>query len=448
MKMYFSKKSVRAAAEKIINTALIFCCAAAMTFTASAVSGNEIKLEANGSEAALELYFPQAAAEETASMQLSVSVNAGSDAVNVEFIPDGGLSSKIVESRYQSNTGTLNIYLAGTEALFPADGYLTVGKVKITSANGSGAATLDIVKDSVKFVRGGELVSPDGTIDYPVPVSISSSGQSVSGGTGGAVTERPDYPSYPVYPVYPNYPAVNGVPETLPSVTDNGAFPAEADGERRDDAAGGEDILPDTQEIAEENGDPPDTSDLQDALSRADGYRKSDYSESSYDDLAEAAENAKEVLSDPAASQDEVDEALLDIENAIGMLTLGDDIPSGAEGYGENHGAGAGTDGGNGEYPTADYGENGMPIPDVSERGDGSSDVLNADLGETAETDAAYADASANGDMPSENSGVSDSKNSPAVLLAIIAAAVIAAAAAVVIIKLKKKPADGNQNKD
>lgn len=86
-----------------------------LTLNAYAAESNEIRLESNGGEAVLELYFPQAAAEEIASMQVSVSVKANSDSVDLEFIPDSGLSSKIVESRYKNDTGILNIYLAGTE---------------------------------------------------------------------------------------------------------------------------------------------------------------------------------------------------------------------------------------------------------------------------------------------------------------------------------------------
>ncbi|MDE5576804.1 MAG: hypothetical protein K2J11_05415 [Oscillospiraceae bacterium] len=114
----FNKKSVGISAgimKKMLSAAaLIICCIMPLTISASAAEVNEIKLEANGSEASLELYFPQAAAEGIASMQMSVYVAANSDSVDLEFIPDSGLAAKIVESRYQSDTGMLNIYLAGT----------------------------------------------------------------------------------------------------------------------------------------------------------------------------------------------------------------------------------------------------------------------------------------------------------------------------------------------
>ncbi len=63
-----------------------------------------------------------------------------------------------------------------------------------------------------------------------------------------------------------------------------------------------------------------DTTALAEAVSRAELYKKSNYSESSYRNLRDAVEKAKALLLDDEAEQERIDEALLIIENAIGML--------------------------------------------------------------------------------------------------------------------------------
>ncbi len=439
IKMFFTEMISAKKIKRTVAAAIAFCCAAAMTLTVSAVSGNEITLEADGGGAVLELYFPQAAAEGIASMQISVSVSANAGKVNAEFIPDSSLAAKIVESRYQSGTGMLNIYLAGTETLFPTDGRLTVGSVRITSENGSGTALLEVVKDSVRFVRGGELVSPEGETDYPSSVNVAVSGQSAP--------NIPDEtgPDYPYYPSYPNYPPVNGFPSAVPSLTEPVALPSGADGILND-----EEVLPDggngnpgSADSVGERLDPPDTSALLEALSRADDYRKSDYTESSYADLAEAIDNANKLLSDPNAVQDEIDEALLDIENAIGMLTVKNDIPSGADGYGENKTEGAGNNGGladggeSGESGEASVSETVGQAPD----GSGENEYGRDDDQVSDNTDGSDGDLSAAGGQPTEN------VSSPAVWIIIAIIAVIAAAAVIVVRKLKNKASDGKHFK-
>ncbi len=157
--------------------AAILCCIVALTVTASAAAENKIKLKADGSEAQITIDFPQAAAEEIASMQLSLSISVSSGKPDIEFIPDKNLPAKIAESRY-SETGVLNIYLAGSKPLFSGSAPLSVGKVKISG--GSASAEVSIIEDSVKFVRGGELIAGDdlteayGGIDLPAPVTITT----------------------------------------------------------------------------------------------------------------------------------------------------------------------------------------------------------------------------------------------------------------------------------
>lgn len=435
--------------------ALMICCVLPLTLTASAV-GNEVKLEANGNEASLEVYFPQAAAEAIASMQISLSVTANSENVDLEFTPDSGLSSKIVESRYQSETGTLNIYLAGTESLFSSSGYTKVGVIKINSdTNSSAAATVGVVKDSVKFVRSGELVSPDSSADYPAPVTITS-GQSSSG------TQNPSYPNYPNYPTENYFPNIsvstggnNGRNDNDSNDKDETQRSVRDDSDDISDNDGIDDVLLEEQDTVGENLNPPDTSELLDAVSKADGYREKDYTENSYKDLKDAVDKANDVISDPNSTQDDIDDALLDIQNAIGMLKPQNDIPSGAEGYGGNNGSGA--DAGDrgslfGDDIVSVDEDNEYVQDGQSSDGNGTGHDGNGNAVQT-EQNGDIVNAS-DGSQPINSdpfSGNEESGKSPVMLIAIIAAAVVIAAAAALIVLKKvngKKAAEVNRFKN
>lgn len=451
----FNKKSVGIPAEimkKMLSAAaLIICCIMLPAINASAAEVNEIKLEANGSEASLELYFPQAAAEEIASMQMSVYVTANSDSVDLEFIPDSGLSAKIVESRYQSDTGMLNIYLAGTEALFPSSGSIKVGSIRIsTSGSGAASAAVDVVRDSVRFVRSGELVSPDNDTDYPASVTVTAAGQSAP------ITQDPVYPNYSTVNYFPNITLTTDA-DTNRNDIDEVWKPVRNDDYTEPDAdiGGYDDAVLEEQDTIGENMNPPDLAALLDALSRAEDYRRADYSESSYADFEEAVNKANEVISDPYATQDEIDEALLNVENAVGMLRPRNDVPSGAEGYSENKAGMVGSDSnyvngyGQGEQP---YGVDGINYN--INGGNGSNGINGNNGGVQAAQDGNIVNASDgvqtvdHADDPfagNDNGG----KNHLLWIVVIAVIAVIAAVASIIVIKKTndKKSADGNHFK-
>lgn len=495
MSIFFGNMTVGNRAGKIkkglVSIALAICCMAARTADVSAASENEIELKANGSEAELELCFPRGAAEEISSMQISVSVRSSSENVYAEFIPDGGLASKITESRYQSDTGVLNIYLAGNRSLFSDSGLLTVGRVKISAGGNNGAsAVVGVVQDSFKFVRGGELISPDGEMGYPPSVNLTTPGYTAPDSTvpDTAVADFPAPDSAAPDSSAPDSAAPNSaapdsaVPDnTVPHSTasseqptanvfgnnsdtyvpSGNAFPvyvstggdlgytAPAGGGnydyRNDRSYGNADSgvayepynyntpEPAAQDPIGENLNPPDTSALQDVLSRADSYDQKDYSDNSYGDLNDAVNNANDMLADPNATQDDIDDAMLEVENAIGMLTLRNDIPSGAEGYGANNGE----DFDGGYYNSAygqNAGENGEALPlgqngDLSGDGDGQKD------GNAAQDENAAG--LTNSLLFSENGRLSEGGGG--ILTIGIVSVIAAAAAAVIVIKRPKK---------
>lgn len=59
---------------------------------------------------------------------------------------------------------------------------------------------------------------------------------------------------------------------------------------------------------------------LEETIKAAEALNKADYTEASYNALLEAIANAKAVLNDPNATNDQIAQALADLENAIGAL--------------------------------------------------------------------------------------------------------------------------------
>ncbi|MDE6598540.1 MAG: FIVAR domain-containing protein, partial [Oscillospiraceae bacterium] len=374
-------------------------------------------------------------------------VTADSDSVHLEFIPDRGLAAKIVESRYQSDTGMLNIYLAGTKALFPSSGSVKVGRVRIsTSGSGAASAAVEAVRDSVKFVRSGELVSPDSDTDYPASVTLTAAGQSLP------ITQDPTYPNYSTVNYFPNITLTTDADKNR-NDTDEVWKPVRNDDytESDDYVGGNDDAVLEEQDTIGENMNPPDLAALLDALSRAGDYRRADYTESSYADLEEAVNKANDVISDPYATQDEIDEALLNVENAIGMLRPRNDVPSGAEGYSENK---AGMVGGDSNYVNG-YGQGELPYDGdgINYNINGGGNGFNGGSGSgglQAAQDGNIVNASDGAQMMDHAddpfAGNDNGSKNPVLWIIVIAAiAVIAAVASIIVIKKTndKKSADG-----
>ncbi len=65
--------------------------------------------------------------------------------------------------------------------------------------------------------------------------------------------------------------------------------------------------------------------DLENTITEAESLPKGDYTESSYNDMLKALENAKNVLADPASTEEQIRQALSDLQNAIGALVKNPD---------------------------------------------------------------------------------------------------------------------------
>ncbi len=161
-------------------------------------------------EYSMELYIPNAAKEEIATLSLKLEVDvdptvSGNDFNDpvVEFSKDVTSKAKVYEYRYQSS---LNIYIAGIEALFNEDDTLNIGTVSLQTVSGESVALSGVRltddEDAIMVVRGwgdAEAVSrenwQDGTEDPgpdtpPDPDAKVDTEFSVSDGSGVTVSEK------------------------------------------------------------------------------------------------------------------------------------------------------------------------------------------------------------------------------------------------------------------
>lgn len=382
----------------------LLCCVTALGTVVFAVSSAQtVELSANGRVAQLVMDFPQAAAEEIASMQISLVITPSSDSADIEFVPDSGLAAKIVESRYNSDTDVLTVYLAGTKALFSDTLPLTVGEIRIGGSDVS--AVVSVKEGSIKFVRGSELVTPSGDVVYPNSVTIS---------TGGT-------------PAPPSSSSTSSVPSSKPSSSTTSSSSSSTSSASSSDAT-----KPNEPVIVPV--EPADTSSLADAVDRAGGYKRGDYTEDSYGTLVEALNKAREVLSNTGAAQSEVDEALLVLENAIGMLTPANNAPSGTGGYSSdisspssNSGDSSGSSGSSSAVSSETTTDNSSSDIDSNEQ--------------TVSSEQYPSDSSRTPDTSKSDSSETEKSGNNAVIWIIIVMAVLAVTAAALIaaLKLKKK---------
>lgn len=237
----------------------------------------EVLLEKNETQTAVvvKVQIPNAEQERISSLQLKLLVKdaAGNPAgeeilgriASLAITFDDGISgkAKIQEQIYHEDTGSLNIYISGTEPLFSDqdENLLTVG---IVSAVILGEEDMEIYlgtdADSFQVVKGRSVVS---ILSEVQPVSFKAAGNP-------ADAQEPQDPQNPQNPG-----------EQLPAV---------------------------------------DKSKLERVLAQAAEYVETDYTSESYGVLKKAVEEGRVVYDKQDASQTEVDQAVWAIENAIGGL--------------------------------------------------------------------------------------------------------------------------------
>ena len=254
----------------IARIVVMLLIASVLPLQVSAAEKESIELAVEAEQVGVSLTLPQSVSGNILSLQVGLKVDS-----NVQEEPTATFQfsenvAKVADYRYNQEKGILNIYLSGTKTLFQnGTESLKLGNVQINTTNENGATVhVSVVEDSVKMVKGTktEVIQ---NIDYPEKAEIIL-------GNGGN--------------------------------QDNGGDP---------DNGGDQD-----------NGDAQDKTELQQVMEMAKSYTQSEYTKESYAVLQKAMEMAQKVLDKEDATEEEITEALKNLENAIGSLVKKEDTSS------------------------------------------------------------------------------------------------------------------------
>lgn len=288
--------------------------------TLAANTEDEIQVTEQG---VVSVLSEHAAAEGISTLQLSLKVEpVQADAV-VSFAFAEDCKAKIAEFRYHKDTGLLNLYLSGTKGLFDTEtDSLTLGTVTVQDENGEGVtATVSVVADSLKYVYGTKVQQrPAYVLDA---VTINAKNQDTPD-----TPDEPDTPDTPDEPDEPENPENPGNPENPEKPENPGDFNnPDTPGE------GGSGTL-NAERFKE----------LETTLTNARTYSADQYTAESYAVLKAAMEEADALMKRPDATDAEIEEAVLKLQNAIGVL----DPVQGGSGNGSDSDKNNGTNGNNG----------------------------------------------------------------------------------------------------
>lgn len=178
---------------------------------ALAASGDGLRLDQGGT---VTVVSQHAAKEEVSSLCFSLSVESA-NAARVEFEFEDS-RAKIKDFRYDQATGSLKVYLAGTEALF-AEGTeaLAVGKIKVLDGSGNEVtATVSAVENSLQYVYGTEAVTMQG-VELPDAVQIGPAAVQPQPPSEPQPPAQPQPPSEPQPPAQPQAPVATQAPVAL-----------------------------------------------------------------------------------------------------------------------------------------------------------------------------------------------------------------------------------------
>ena len=248
----------------IARIVVMLLIASVLPLQVSAAEKESIELAVEAEQVGVSLTLPQSVSGNILSLQVGLKVETTATFQFSENV------AKVADYRYNQEKGILNIYLSGTKTLFQnGTESLKLGNVQINTTNENGATVhVSVVEDSVKMVKGTktEVIQ---NIDYPEKAEIIL-------GNGGN--------------------------------QDNGGDP-DNDGDQ-------------------DNGDAQDKTELQQVMEMAKSYTQSEYTKESYAVLQKAMEMAQKVLDKEDATEEEITEALKNLENAIGSLVKKEDTSS------------------------------------------------------------------------------------------------------------------------
>ena len=254
----------------IARIVVLLLIAAVLPLQVSAAEKESIELAVEAEQVGVSLTLPQSVSGNILSLQVGLKVDSNVQEETTATFQFSENVAKVADYRYNQEKGILNIYLSGTKTLFQnGTESLKLGNVQINTTNENGATVhVSVVENSVKMVKGTktEVIQ---NIDYPEKAEIIL-------GNGGN--------------------------------QDNGGDP---------DNGGDQD-----------NGDAQDKTELQQVMEMAKSYTQSEYTKESYAVLQKAMEMAQKVLDKEDATEEEITEALKNLENAIGSLVKKEDTSS------------------------------------------------------------------------------------------------------------------------
>lgn len=251
----------------IARIVVMLLIASVLPLQVSAAEKESIELAVEAEQVGVSLTLPQSVSGNILSLQVGLKVDSNVQEETTATFQFSENVAKVADYRYNQEKGILNIYLSGTKTLFQnGTESLKLGNVQINTTNENGATVhVSVVEDSVKMVKGTktEVIQ---NIDYPEKAEIIL-------GNGGN--------------------------------QDNGGDPDN----------GGD----------QNNGEAQDKTELQQVMEMAKSYTQSEYTKESYAVLQKAMEMAQKVLDKEDATEEEITEALKNLENAIGSLVKKED---------------------------------------------------------------------------------------------------------------------------
>lgn len=254
----------------IARIVVMLLIASVLPLQVSAAEKESIELAVEAEQVGVSLTLPQSVSGNILSLQVGLKVDSNVQEETTATFQFSENVAKVADYRYNQEKGILNIYLSGTKTLFQnGTESLKLGNVQINTTNENGATVhVSVVEDSVKMIKGTktEVIQ---NIDYPEKAEIIL-------GNGGN--------------------------------QDNGGDPDN----------GGD----------QNNGEAQDKTELQQVMEMAKSYTQSEYTKESYAVLQKAMEMAQKVLDKEDATEEEITEALKNLENAIGSLVKKEDTSS------------------------------------------------------------------------------------------------------------------------
>ena len=254
----------------IARIVVMLLIASVLPLQVSAAEKESIELAVEAEQVGVSLTLPQSVSGNILSLRVGLKVDSNVQEETTATFQFSENVAKVADYRYNQEKGILNIYLSGTKTLFQnGTESLKLGNVQINTTNENGATVhVSVVEDSVKMVKGTktEVIQ---NIDYPEKAEIIL-------GNGGN--------------------------------QDNGGDP-DNDGDQ-------------------DNGEAQDKTELQQVMEMAKSYTQSEYTKESYAVLQKAMEMAQKVLDKEDATEEEITEALKNLENVIGSLVKKEDTSS------------------------------------------------------------------------------------------------------------------------